>query len=185
MRATSRREAGEAAGVAAEEQARAGAEGRAGEDVDDRPAAGERQVEPRESADESAVTVEPRPAPERSVDLARRIAAIVDAKQGVDLVAIDVGGLVSYTDVLVIGTARNERLARAIYEDVRLQLKHQDGLLPARVEGERDAGWILVDYLDCVLHLFLPELRERYRLEHLWGEAPRIKLGSTEQVAAG
>ncbi|UJA20522.1 ribosome silencing factor [Thermoleophilia bacterium SCSIO 60948] len=111
-----------------------------------------------------------------SVDLVRRVAHIVDDKQGTDIVAVDVRELVSYTDVLLIATARNERLARAIVEDVRLALKHERGLLPSRTEGEADASWILVDYLDCVLHVFQPESRERYRLEQLWGEAPRVEL---------
>lgn len=111
-----------------------------------------------------------------SLRLARRIAAIVDDKQGTDLVAVDVRELVAYTDVLLIATARNDRLARAIAEDVRMALKQEQALLPSRVEGAADAGWILLDYLDCVLHVFQPETRERYRLEQLWGEAPRIDL---------
>lgn len=119
-----------------------------------------------------------------SLRLVRRIAAIVDAKQGSELVAVDVRELVSYTDILLIATARNERLARAIAEDVRLELKREDRLLPTRVEGEGDASWILVDYLDCVLHVFQPETRARYRLEQLWGEAPRVDLELGEPTAA-
>jgi ribosome-associated protein len=111
-----------------------------------------------------------------SAELARRIARVVDAKQGTDLVALDVRSLVSYTDYLIICTARNERLAKAIHGEVYLQLKQEDGLLPARVEGEREARWVLIDYLDCVLHIFVPELRDRYRLERLWGEAGELDL---------
>ena len=110
--------------------------------------------------------------------LARRIAAIADAKQAEDMVALDVRELVGYTDFLVICTARNERQAKAIHDEVHQRLKHDDGLLPATVEGEREARWVLMDYLDCVLHVFVPELRERYRLEVLWGEAPRLELGA-------
>jgi ribosome-associated protein len=51
-----------------------------------------------------------------------------------------------------------------------------DGLLPDHVEGEREANWVLMDYLDCILHVFVPEAREYYRLETLWGEAPRVEL---------
>ena len=76
----------------------------------------------------------------------------------------------------MIATARNERQAKAIHDEVRLRLKRELGLLPARTEGEREARWVLVDYLDCVLHLMVPEMRERYRLERLWGEAPRLEL---------
>jgi ribosome-associated protein len=110
--------------------------------------------------------------------LARRIAELADAKQAEDVVALDMRSLVGYTDFLVICTARNERLARAIHEEVRQRLKQDDGRLPATVEGERAARWVLMDYLDCVFHVFVPELRERYRLEVLWGEAPRLELGA-------
>jgi ribosome-associated protein len=107
--------------------------------------------------------------------LARRLAAIADDKKATDLVALDVRPLVSYTDYLVICTARNERQAKAIHDEVYHQLK-RDGWLPARVEGEREAEWVLMDYLDAVLHIFTPELRERYRLEVLWGEAKKLNL---------
>lgn len=112
-----------------------------------------------------------------SQKLTKRMAAIADAKQAEDLVALDMRGLVGYTDFLIICTARNERHAKAIHDEVYQRLKHDQGLLPANVEGEGEARWILIDYLDCVLHVFVPELRERYRVEVLWGEAPRLDLG--------
>jgi ribosome-associated protein len=110
--------------------------------------------------------------------LARRLAEVAEEKGAGDLVALDMRKLVGYTDFLVIGTARNERQARAVHEEVYRRLKREDGLLPATVEGEQTAGWILMDYLDCVFHVFVPDLRERYRLETLWGEAPRLDLAS-------
>ena len=112
-----------------------------------------------------------------AAELARRIAAIVDDKKGEDIVALDVRELVSYTDYLVIATARNERQAKAITDEVRLVMKRDADLLPARAEGENEARWVLVDYLDCVLHVMVPEMRDRYRLERLWGEAERLDLG--------
>jgi ribosome-associated protein len=112
-----------------------------------------------------------------SARLARRVAAIADSKQADDVVALDMRELVGYTDFLVICTARNERHAKAIHDEVYQRLKREEQLLPASVEGEREARWVLLDYLDCVLHVFVPELRERYRMEVLWGEAPRLELG--------
>ena len=109
--------------------------------------------------------------------LARRIVAVADDKGATDLVAIDVSDLLGYTDFLIIGTARNERQAKALAEEVQYRLKHDDGLLAKRVEGLPEARWILVDYIDCILHVFVTETRELYRLEQLWGEAPRIDLG--------
>ena len=119
-----------------------------------------------------------------SAELARRIAALVDDKKGEEIIALDVGDLVGYTDYLVLATARNERQAKAIHDEVRAQLKAQDGRLPARVEGEAEARWVLVDYLDCVLHVMVPEMRERYRLERLWGEAQRLELGLEGEAPA-
>lgn len=109
--------------------------------------------------------------------LARRLAALADAKKASDVMALDVRGLVGYTDFLVICTARNERQAAAVQEEVHRRLKQEEGVLPASVEGEVEARWVLMDYLDCVLHVFVPELRDRYRLEVLWSEAPRLELG--------
>lgn len=119
-----------------------------------------------------------------SDELARRLAALVDSKGGADVVALDMRGLASYTDTLVIGTARNERQARAIVDEVRLRLKKEQELLPGGVEGEGAAGWIVLDYLDAVLHVFTAEARQRYDLEDLWREAPRLELGFEEQRAA-
>src|SRR5207245_5362511 len=102
------------------------------------------------------------PAPEA---LARRLAELADSKQAEEVVVLDMRALVSYTDFLAICTARNERQAQAIVEEVRLRLKEEPGLLPGGVDGTGDAGWIVLDYLDCVLHVFTAEERERYALE--------------------
>jgi ribosome-associated protein len=115
------------------------------------------------------------PAPEA---LARRLAELADSKQAEEVVVLDMRELVSYTDFLAICTARNERQARAIVEEVRLRVKKESALLPGGVDGAGDTGWIVLDYLDCVLHVFTAEERERYALEDLWREAPRLELGS-------
>ncbi len=120
---------------------------------------------------------------ERTEQLVRRIVAIVDDRQGTDVVALDVGGLLGYTDVLIVCTARNERLAKAIAEEVHERLKREDGLLPSRVEGLPEARWVLVDYLDCILHVFVPETRDLYRLDRLWGEAPKLDISIDEHSA--
>lgn len=108
--------------------------------------------------------------------LARRVAELADSKAAAELVVLDMRGLVSYTDFLVIGTARNERQARAIADEVKLKLKTEGKLLPAGSEAAEAAGWIVLDYLDCVLHVFTEEARQRYQLEDLWREAPRLQL---------
>jgi ribosome-associated protein len=120
--------------------------------------------------------------------LARRIAEVADSKQATDLVVLDMRVLVGYTDFLVICTARNERQAKAIHDQVHEVLKREDQLLPARAEGVREARWILLDYLDAILHVFTPDARDFYRLESLWGEAPRLELALNDagrKTAAG
>ncbi len=112
----------------------------------------------------------------RPESLARRLAELADSKKAEDLVVLDMRDLVAYTDFLVICTARNERQARAIVDEVRLQVKHEMALLPGGVDGAGADGWVVLDYLDCVLHVFTPEARERYQLEELWREAPRLDL---------
>jgi ribosome-associated protein len=112
----------------------------------------------------------------RSEQLARKLAAIADSKKAEDVVVLDMRGLVAYTDFLAICTARSERQAKAIVDEVRLRVKREAGLLPGGVDAGGDAGWTILDYLDCVLHVFTPEARERYGLEELWHEAPRLEL---------
>lgn len=108
--------------------------------------------------------------------LARRLGELADSKGAAEIVVLDMRGLATYTDFLTICTARNERQARAIVDEVRLRLKQERGLLPGGIEGEGAAGWIVLDYLDAVLHVFTAEERERYQLEDLWREAPRLEL---------
>jgi ribosome-associated protein len=108
--------------------------------------------------------------------LARRLAELADSKGGAEIVVLDMRKLVSYTDYLAICTARNERQARAIVDEVKLKLKNEDGLLPGGTDGEGAAGWIVLDFLDAVLHVFTDEERRRYQLEDLWREAPKLDL---------
>jgi ribosome-associated protein len=112
----------------------------------------------------------------QSEQLARQLATIADSKKAEDLVVLDMRELVAYTDFLAICTARSERQARAIVDEVRVRVKRESGLLPGGVDGGGEAGWTILDYLDCVLHVFTPEARERYGLEDLWRDAPRLEL---------
>lgn len=109
--------------------------------------------------------------------LAERISAIASERKAVDIRVLDLRGVVSYTDYFVVCSGNSERQTKAIHDAVHKELKDSAGLLPRRVEGEREARWILMDYLDCVLHVFTPEARSYYRLEQLWGEAPARSVG--------
>jgi ribosome-associated protein len=108
--------------------------------------------------------------------LARLLAELADSKKAEDIVVLDMRGLVAYTDYLAICTARNERQAGAIVDEVRIRVKQELAILPGGVDAGGEAGWTIVDYLDCVLHVFTSEARDRYQLEDLWREAPRLEL---------
>ena len=109
--------------------------------------------------------------------LAERIAAIASDRKAIDIRLVDLRGLVAYTDTLVVCSGNTERQTKAIHDAIHRELKDDHGLLPRRVEGDREARWILMDYLDCVAHLFTPEARSFYRIEQLWGEAPVTAVG--------
>ncbi len=101
------------------------------------------------------------------------IVAAAASKKAQDIVVIDMRGIVTYTDFLVVTSGRTPRQTQAIAAEVRQRLKDEHGLLPHRIEGEREGEWILLDYLDAVFHCFTPEARDFYRLERLWREAPQ------------
>jgi ribosome-associated protein len=117
--------------------------------------------------------------------LARQLAALADFKGADEIVVLDMRKLVSYTDFLAICTARNERQARAIVDEVKTRLKREHGLLPGGVEGEGAAGWIVLDYMAAVLHVFTGEERRRYQLEDLWREAPREDFEASQDGVRG
>jgi ribosome-associated protein len=117
--------------------------------------------------------------------LARRLAELADSKAASEIVVLDMRGLVAYTDFLTICTARNERQARAIADEAKLRLKQDASLLPSGSETPEAAGWIVLDYLDCVLHVFTEEARRRYALEELWREAPRLDLEAPQDGVRG
>ena len=113
-----------------------------------------------------------------SAKLAERIAAIASDRKAMDIRVIDLRGIVSYTDFFVICSGNTERQTKAIHDAIHEELKHADDrMLPRRTEGDREARWILLDYLDVVAHIFTPDAREYYRLEQLWGEAPARSVG--------
>ena len=91
---------------------------------------------------------------------------------------LDMRGIVDYTDYLVICTGRTPRQTKAIATEIRGVLKKEHGVEIRRVEGEKEADWILVDALDIVVHVFTPEARDFYRLDRLWREAPRGHCGA-------
>ena len=105
-------------------------------------------------------------------ELATRIAEIASDKLAHDVRVFDLREIVSYTDFFVICSGGTERQANAIHDAIYQELKDVHGRLPRRVEGLTESRWILMDYLDAVIHIFTPDARSYYRLEQLWGDAP-------------
>ncbi|HEX8977883.1 MAG TPA: ribosome silencing factor [Solirubrobacteraceae bacterium] len=106
--------------------------------------------------------------------MAAVIAELASDRKAIDVVQLDLRGMVGYADYFVICSGRTDRQTRAIHDGIHQGMKDEYGLLPRRVEGMPEARWILLDYLDVVVHVFTPEMREYYRLEQLWGEAPSL-----------
>jgi ribosome-associated protein len=105
-------------------------------------------------------------------DQARWAAGVAADLKGEDIRILDMHSLVSYTDFLVVCTGRSTRQTRRIAEEVGLRLKRDHDLRPGHMEGEQSGEWILLDYLDFVVHVFTPEARDFYRLDVLWKDAP-------------
>lgn len=104
-------------------------------------------------------------------DLALFSARIADDRKAEDVVVYDMRGITDVTDYFVIATAHSRSQIRAVVESIKKALK----TINIRKMGqEGDEGWVLIDYVDCVVHVFTPELREYYSLESLWGDAPKV-----------
>lgn len=97
-------------------------------------------------------------------------------------VLLDLRGLSDATDWFLIASGDSDTHARAIADNV-VERGREAGLKPAGVEGERTASWILIDYISAVVHVFLPRVRDFYRLEELWGDAPLTRLEETGGTA--
>ena len=101
-------------------------------------------------------------------------ARAASAKKGEDPVILEVGQILAITDAFVITSGTNPRQVRTIAEEVEAQVAAQCGPKPLRIEGLDDARWVLIDYGDFVVHVFLDEVRRYYDLERLWADAPRV-----------
>ncbi len=105
-------------------------------------------------------------------ELLAAIARYAADKKAVDVVELDLRGVLGYTDYFLICSGNTGRQAKAIQDGIHEGLKHDHDRLPRKIEGSGETGWILMDYLDVIVHIFTPQSRAFYRLEHLWGEAP-------------
>ena len=112
---------------------------------------------------------------EEARDLAVSAAQIADAHHANDVMVLHVGDVLALTEYFVIASASNKRLVGAIVEEVEAQLKVLLDRAPIRVEGVRENQWVLVDYGDVIVHVFLGEIRDFYEIERLYTDVPKIE----------
>jgi ribosome-associated protein len=98
-----------------------------------------------------------------------------DNKKAEDIVVLDVHELSSVTDYFVIASGTSEPHLRAVVEEITSKLRDEHSLRPVRTDGSTQAAWVALDFFDVIVHVMRADVRERYDLEGLWGDAKRIK----------
>lgn len=117
-------------------------------------------------------------ASEDAATVATAAARAADDKQGRDIVVIDVAEVLAITDLFVIVSAPNRRLVRTLVDEIERAVRAATGRSPLRVEGVREQQWVLLDYGDAVVHVFLDETRQFYEIERLYRDAPKVAWAS-------
>jgi ribosome-associated protein len=108
----------------------------------------------------------------RLVQLCREFA---DNKKAKDIVVLDVRKLSSVTDFFLIASGISEPHLRAILEEITERLREEHDVRPRAVDGTVHGAWVVLDFFDVIVHLMRADVRERYDLESLWGDAPRVR----------
>ena len=113
------------------------------------------------------------PAP---IDLARKLLEVIEDRQGIDVMLLDLRPAMAFTDFFVICSGETKRHLDALTEEAEQAMKQAGASLHHR-EGSSDGGWVLLDYIDVVAHVFSTEERDRYRLERVWSTAvPLVRI---------
>lgn len=135
---------------------------------------------PQETPPTSSSAATPRPVDPDLEDKLHLIAEAALDRKAQDLLVLDVRGLVTYTDYLIVCSGNTDRQVRAIAENVQAEMA-EIGYRPLGVEGKSQANWMIIDYGDYVVHVFHTEARETYNLEKLWSDAPRLPIPSAAE----
>lgn len=109
---------------------------------------------------------------------------LADNKKGENLVVLDVRKLSSVTDYFVIASGTSSPHLRAIVTEIADKLRDDEGLRPRATDGNKTGDWVVLDYFDVIVHIMRSDVRERYDLEGLWGDAPQVKPGDTTPKTA-
>jgi ribosome-associated protein len=118
---------------------------------------------------------------ERSLELARRCAGILDENRANEIVVLDLRGVTALVDFFVIGTAASRRQAVAMASDIDAEMKRESET-KLGIEGVEDGRWVLLDYGDFVVHIFSEDARATYALEELWGDAERVPWAGSPEL---
>ncbi len=110
-----------------------------------------------------------------SKSLALLCRELADNKKAENIVILDVRELSSVTDFFVIASGTSEPHLRAIVDEIEGKLREDYGVRPRAVDGTLQTAWVVLDYFDVIVHVMRQDMRERYDLETLWGDAPRVK----------
>lgn len=124
-------------------------------------------------------------ATDRSLELIHTAAQAAADKRAQDIVAYDVSDVLAITDAFLLASGSNDRQVRAVVDAVEEELLRQRGVKPVRREGEREGRWVLLDYVDIVVHVQHTEERVFYGLERLWKDCPRLELPQAAQDTTG
>ncbi len=100
---------------------------------------------------------------------------LADNKKAEDIVVLDVRRISSVTDYFVIASGTSEPHLRAVVDEITDTLREDQGTRPRAMDGTLTGGWLVLDYFDVIVHIMRPDLRERYDLEGLWNDAPRLR----------
>jgi ribosome-associated protein len=121
--------------------------------------------------------------------LALRCRSLADNKKAEDIVILDVRKVSSITDYFVIATGTSEPHLRAIIDEITENLENEHGLRPRARDGSLETSWVVLDYFDVIVHVMRADVRAHYKLEDLWGDAPKVrarkkKAPSSDRVAS-
>ncbi len=120
-----------------------------------------------------------------SKKLAQLCRELADHKKAEDLLVLEVKDISSITDYFVLASGSSEPHLRAISEEITRALKDDHGISPRAVDGNLQTGWLVMDFFDVIVHIMRKDVRERYDLESLWGDAPRVKPPRARKKSAG
>lgn len=145
------------------------------------PVGGRETLEDKRPPTESLVVT----ATDRSLELITTAAQAAADKLAHDVIAYDVSDVLSITDAFLLASAPNDRQVKSIVDEIEERLLKELGAKPVRREGDRDSRWILLDYVDIVVHVQHSEERVFYALERLWKDCPEIELPEDARATRG